>query len=282
LLNLSSIKATGAANILMSGSTIYANMDFLYFRNAGGTTNLAWIDGSDGSYHIDHGATAPGTGFHITAAPAANQTITYDMYTNTQSSVISGSSYDSSVTTGAWYDITTNILSGQASVQLRSATPGPDLTTFAMLANSAGVDFLLTEAKPMTFYTDGTARFIIDANGGNIAVESAGLDLLISKSTTTAPTASNDTTEGYKVGSRWVDTTNQRDWIATDVTTSAAVWVETTGAGAGVTRAYVPAGVTVDVPDRHQILVSGLYEVEATGQLDIDAGGKLVVLKEVA
>ncbi len=284
LLNLSSLKHSLAANILMSGSTMTANMDFLYFQDAGGSTNLSWIDGTDGSYHIDHVATAPSTGYHIIAAPAANQTHTYAAYTSVQSVVLSGSSLDTSDNTGAFFDLTTNILSGQASLQLRSSTPGdPDLTTFAMLSNSAGVDFLLTEPKPMNFYTDGVVRFTIDELGGNMTMSGTiGINRLTTNQATVDPGITNDDSEEYVVGSRWLNTADRKDFIALDVTTGDADWYEVSGAGSGVTRAYVPAGVTVGVPARNQILVSGQFEVDATGILDIEAGGKLVILQEVA
>jgi len=50
----------------------------------------------------------------------------------------------------------------------------------------------------------------------------------------TAPTASDDNTAGYAIGSRWLDTTNDKEYVATDVSTGAATWVDlTTGAGGG-------------------------------------------------
>ncbi len=41
---------------------------------------------------------------------------------------------------------------------------------------------------------------------------------------TTAPTTSNDSTQDYAVGSRWLDTTNKNEYICLDATASAAVW----------------------------------------------------------
>lgn len=41
----------------------------------------------------------------------------------------------------------------------------------------------------------------------------------------TAPTANDDTGDGYAVGSVWIDTTNDRVYVAVDVTLAAAVWV---------------------------------------------------------
>lgn len=42
---------------------------------------------------------------------------------------------------------------------------------------------------------------------------------------TTAPAVTDDTGDGYVVGSHWLDTTNDRAYMAVDVTLGAAVWV---------------------------------------------------------
>jgi hypothetical protein len=49
----------------------------------------------------------------------------------------------------------------------------------------------------------------------------------------TAPTANEDSGDGYVVGSRWIDTTNDKEYVCLDNTLTAAVWTETTGAGSG-------------------------------------------------
>lgn len=50
---------------------------------------------------------------------------------------------------------------------------------------------------------------------------------------TVAPTINNDTTEGYVVGSRWVDITNDIAYICVDNTDGAAVWIDITQSGGG-------------------------------------------------
>jgi len=43
---------------------------------------------------------------------------------------------------------------------------------------------------------------------------------------TTAPTANDDVLDGYVIDDRWVDTTNDRVYVAIDVSTGAAIWIE--------------------------------------------------------
>lgn len=50
---------------------------------------------------------------------------------------------------------------------------------------------------------------------------------------TAAPTAGDDTGDGYEVGSIWLDATNDRIYIAQDVTSTAAVWDELLTDGSG-------------------------------------------------
>jgi len=55
-------------------------------------------------------------------------------------------------------------------------------------------------------------------------------------SASAAPSTSDDSGSGYVVGSRWIDTTNDKEYVCLDNTASAAVWTETTGGGGGATR----------------------------------------------
>lgn len=48
-----------------------------------------------------------------------------------------------------------------------------------------------------------------------------------------APTVNNDTSEGYEVGSYWIDTTANKAYVCLDDTDGAAIWVETTQSGGG-------------------------------------------------
>ena len=70
----------------------------------------------------------------------------------------------------------------------------------------------------------------ISTNTADIATNTADIAVLqgslpLSNFAATAdPIASNDLTEGYSIGSLWLDNTNDRAWIALDVTEDAAIW----------------------------------------------------------
>lgn len=49
--------------------------------------------------------------------------------------------------------------------------------------------------------------------------------------TSTDPTTTDDLENGFRVGSRWINTSNDSEFVLTDATSGAAVWIETTGAG---------------------------------------------------
>jgi hypothetical protein len=55
--------------------------------------------------------------------------------------------------------------------------------------------------------------------------------LQFNRSASVAPWVSDDNTAWYSIGSRWIDTTADKEYVALDVSTWAAVWIETTQSG---------------------------------------------------
>jgi len=61
---------------------------------------------------------------------------------------------------------------------------------------------------------------------------------------TAAPTTGDDSADGIAVGDRWIDETNDKEYVALDVTVGAAVWTETTGAGGGASDGWIAGSGT--------------------------------------
>lgn len=56
--------------------------------------------------------------------------------------------------------------------------------------------------------------------------------------TTSAPSAINDTTQAYEVGSRWINTATQIEYVAVNVSSGAAVWLPTTTGNETLAQTY--------------------------------------------
>lgn len=81
-----------------------------------------------------------------------------------------------------------------------------------------GVNFANPEDED-TLYYDSTTQNIL-ARKNNLAA-------------TASPGVGDDTADGYEIGSRWIDTTNDTAWVAVDVTEGAAVWKDIGAASGG-------------------------------------------------
>jgi hypothetical protein len=69
--------------------------------------------------------------------------------------------------------------------------------------------------------------------GTGLAKSGNTISLLIKTNlaASTAPAVTDDGTAGYSVGSRWLDTAADKEYVCLDITTGAAVWIETTQTG---------------------------------------------------
>ena len=81
---------------------------------------------------------------------------------------------------------------------------------------------------------------VVDAVNGEIffhpgfaVVEKPAPRQKVNLSATAAPTVTDDSAAGYAVGSRWIDVTNDVEYVCLDATAGAAVWTETTQTGGG-------------------------------------------------
>ena len=75
-------------------------------------------------------------------------------------------------------------------------------------------------------------------------------NLKVNLTATIAPTVTDDFDSGYSVGSRWIDEVADKEYVCLDSTVGAAVWTETTSAGAGagdmLASTYDPTSVIGD------------------------------------
>ena len=102
--------------------------------------------------------------------------------------------------------------------------------TYFDLSNSA----LILKVVP---YEKGGLEADVSAYDGLIKIAGgATSNLKVKLDGAQAPTVNNDVDEGYVAGSRWVDVTNDKEYVCLDNTDGAAVWTETTGAAGGYTN----------------------------------------------
>lgn len=114
---------------------------------------------------------------------------------------------------------------------------------------------ILDEGGTLGTVTAGERRLGIDANGVLVWKNSAGttspLVALNKWDATVAPSVNDDSGDGYQVGSRWIDVTNNKEYVCLDASVGAAVWTETTQSAGGVatSSARVYNNGTQAIPD---------------------------------
>jgi hypothetical protein len=98
---------------------------------------------------------------------------------------------------------------------------------------------LLEDHADPTAPADGFKRLFVDTDEKLKMIDHASLvtdftpGLLNKYDATAAPAVTDDSGDGYAVGSIWVDVTADKAYIAVDVTVGAAVWNPFEGAGSG-------------------------------------------------
>lgn len=109
------------------------------------------------------------------------------------------------------------------------------------------------------------ARLPVAANGSSLRAASGaatGLEWQLNNlAAAAAPTVNEDSGDGYSVGSRWIDTTNDKEYVCLDATVGAAVWTETTGGGS---TAPTHAFFTYAAASLEPLAIEQLYKGAAT------------------
>jgi hypothetical protein len=121
-------------------------------------------------------------------------------------------------------------------------------------SDNAFPSILLTEGTEPAAPAAGKQRLYIDSSthklkrtdssGTDVVVEATGTVPLSKYDATVAPAVTDDSGDGYAVGSVWVDVTGDDAYICVDATVGAAVWNPFETAGGGGPALYLPATVT--------------------------------------
>lgn len=91
--------------------------------------------------------------------------------------------------------------------------------------------FGLLQKQVTTNLTTLTTHTANVSNPHSVTKAQVGLGNVLNtkvNSTTTDPTVSSDGTQGYSIGSTWINTSSRKQFVCLDITTGAAVWKELT------------------------------------------------------
>ena len=128
---------------------------------------------------------------------------------------------------------------------------------------------LSTQGDLLTYGVSDNIRLALGTAGDSLAVNSAADEVIWRKNNlaaTTAPVATDDSASSYEVGSRWIDTTADKEYVCLDATASTAVWTETTGGGGGGGTTYT-AGDGLDLSGGNEFSA----DLKSAGGLKIDS-----------
>lgn len=101
-------------------------------------------------------------------------------------------------------------------------------------------------------FTTDQFRLYVGSAGGNRLV-----GVLHNNAATTAPTVNDDAGDGYSVGSRWIDTTNDKAYECVDSSVGSAVWQQQSGTGATGTVAVDYGGTGRTSHTAYAVLCGG-------------------------
>ena len=133
---------------------------------------------------------------------------------------------------------TTNFLRADGTWAVPAGGTGTNISYTAStraVASSTGTGFtfpLLSSADAGLAPASGGGTTNFLRADGTWAAPSGGGGLTNNWTATSAPTASNDNTQGYAVGSQWLWAAIGAEWVCTSAATGAAVWVPKTTAAA--------------------------------------------------
>jgi len=140
----------------------------------------------------------------------------------------------------------------------------------------------MAERRPIVLVNGDLQEFPV----GDTLPIALGGGLFNNLAATAAPVVTNDNTENYVVGSRWVDVTNDNTYTCVDTTTGAAVWVQenyTGGGGSTTLDGLTDVDLTTTPPTDAQALIwDNATSTWIPGTIANGADGKTILNGAVA
>ena len=119
--------------------------------------------------------------------------------------------------------------------------------------------------------TAGGTGFNSSASTGLVYITAGAWSVILSNfAAAVAPSASNDITEGYSVGSLWLDTTHTKAYYCLDNSTGYAVWIDISGAAGDMTKVVYDANTDNKIDTNKG--GTGLDSSAATGFAHVSSG----------
>lgn len=152
---------------------------------------------------------------------------------------------------------------------------GSDEVTVENLATSGAAGTVPASAGAGALTMDGA---VLDADVGGSTqtgrvkrLSATTYDTIKDNQDTSDPVIGNDNTEGYEIGSRWINTTTGKEFVAFDVSTGAAVWkalvqeVETLLTGSQDLTAGTPVNLNITGATRIKRITRARFWISVNG-----------------
>jgi len=211
-----------------------------------------WINSTTGAIYIAT-SVAPGAANWVVTSGGGGGTLVQDNFAAVTNPAAANDSTQGYAVGSHWVNTATqevfvcaNAAAG-AAVWTYVSNPSNAKVTVSTVAPGVG-DNLSTGYSASAMWVDNVANkvYVCISSTTTSAVWSEITNTstpLLNPTATLNPVPANDNTQGYGVGSIWVNTSTNDSFLAVDVTTGAAVWKSLSNASANLTAVAAPAAI---------------------------------------